>query len=72
MLKKPFLKIFFHQSKLIFPFSTKEVFDLRKPDKKPIKTALTAGSTRTLIIHPVFYPKFLIFFPNNLKFELLS
>ena len=50
-------QIFYHS--WVFPFSQKEVYDLRKPDNKSNKKYLmTSSPTRTMIIHPIFFPKF--------------
>ena len=63
MLKKKvrFLSIFRPiqalSTKFNFYFSQKEVYDLRKPDKPGKKLINHASVKRTMIIHPVFYPK---------------
>lgn len=66
MLKVAFSKCFnkislIHSRIALSSFSHKEhkeVFDLRKPDKKAQKHLMQSAPTRTMIIHPVFYPKF--------------
>lgn len=69
MLKSRFLRALRPQCYFqnLFSFSQKEVYDLRKPDKTNKKYLMDSTATRTMIIHPIFYPKlnFFFFFPSK-------